>query len=116
MLVISSMEITYFFTCLVVFIVAICKRKKRVDLKTYVMLFSLITAFITHGGFLWHSWKGPEACREMHWYTSFIFFLPQAIFFLIFIWTIFKLLLVFRGMTATSEEESLIERNRIRLL
>ena len=114
MIVMASLEIFIFLVCFIMFIGGIYKKGKQVDFKTVFLLVLFWLAFITHYVFLIHAYSGPDQCRAMHVATSFIFFLPQAIFFLVFIWAIFKLLLVWRGMEASSDEEAEQMRKRIR--
>lgn len=106
MIMLASLEIVIFIICFILFIYGTCKKGKRVDAKTCFLLVMFSIAYAVHYVFLIYAFSGPEGCRAMHPSTSFIFFLPQAIFFLIFIWAIFKLLMVWRGMVANSEEEA----------
>ena len=72
-------------------------------------------AFLLHYSYLWYGFAGPSHCRTMNVSTSFVFFTPQAIFFLIFIWTIFKLLVIWRGMVANSDKDAVKERKRLNI-
>lgn len=116
MLVMASLELASFLVSFVVFIVQSKKKGKQLDFKTYSLLIMFLLAYMLRNVFLWYSWMGPVNCRALHSITSFIFFLPTAIFFIIFIWTIFKLLLVWRGMVAATEEDALKERKRIQII
>lgn len=64
------------------------------------MLF--LTAFLVHYVFVVFSYRGNNNCRKIVAATSYICFLPQAIFFLIFIWAIFKLLVIWRMMVSST--------------
>lgn len=76
-----------------------------------IVFFSL--AFIIRMSYAIWAYSGPHHCRSMLIGTSFWAFLPQAIFFLIFIWAIFKLLVVWRVMVAADEQDANNERKRL---
>mmetsp|Transcript_11890 Transcript_11890/g.15142 ORF Transcript_11890/g.15142 Transcript_11890/m.15142 type:complete len:146 (+) Transcript_11890:30-467(+) len=102
MIVIASIEMCIFLTTFCLFFYQSHKKQKKIDPKTFFLVLMFFIAFVMHYSYLWYAFMGPSHCRTMHVTTSFVFFFPQAIFFLIFIWTIFKLLLVWRGMASNS--------------
>ena len=59
MLIMATIEVTVFLTCFVAFFAAKYYSKKRMDLKTYFLLFFLVVAFVTHNCYLWYAWMGP---------------------------------------------------------
>ena len=105
-----------FFIAFVLFFYYSWKKRKQVDKKSCFLAVMFFLAFCLHYSYLCYAYAGPEHCRAMHVSTSFVFFTPQAIFFLIFIWTIFKLLIIWRGMVAQSDKDAHKERKRIDII
>ena len=67
-------------------------------------------------GYLSYYFAGPNKCRKIERPTSYICFLPQAIFFLIFIWVIFKFLVIWRIMISHSLTQQVKERKRLKVI
>ena len=101
-IIISAIEFIIFLGCLIAFFVGTCKKGQKVDLKSGILISLFISAFIVRISYLSYYFAGPNKCRKIQRLTSYICFLPQAIFFLIFIWVIFKLLVIWRIMISHS--------------
>ena len=112
----ATIELVIFFIGFVLFFYQSWKKNKQVDKKSCFLTVMFFLAFCLHYSYLCYAYAGPEHCRAMHVATSFVFFTPQAIFFLIFIWTIFKLLVIWRGMVAQSDKDAHKERKRIDII
>lgn len=109
----ASTEVVMFLSCLVILFIANVRKKQRIDKKAW-LLFSLFSlAFFGHYSFVLYSYAGETHCRKIVPITSYICFLPQAIYFQIFIWVIFKLLVVWRVMVANSHDQQEMERKRL---
>ena len=101
-IIVTAIEFMTFLGCLTAFFIANCKKKQKVDLKSAILILLFIGAFMLRIVYLSYSYAGPNKCRKIQRATSYICFLPQAIFFLIFIWVIFKLLVIWRVMVSHS--------------
>lgn len=98
----ASAEVVCFIACLVAFIVATCKRGKRIDLVTSFLIFLFLLAFTLHIWFIFYVHSGKVGCQRIQPMTSYFCFAPTGIFFLVFIWVIFKLLVIWRVMVSNT--------------
>lgn len=87
--------------CLVVFICT----GRSLDKQSLIISAFFFTGYLIH--FLQNLliYTKPGHCTEITASVSFISFIPQAIFFFVFIWVIFKLLTVWKIMQTERESE-----------
>jgi len=97
-MVVSSIEIVVFMVAVAAFLLTRLKKKIKIDFRSIALCTLLSLAFLMHYSFVLYVFVGPMGCRKIKEITSYICFAPQAIFFLIFIWAIFKLLVIWRVM------------------
>jgi len=94
----TTSECLAYIVCLTIFLMANRKKKQKIDLKTGILIGLFVLAFSFHMSFVIYAYTGFNQCRKINSMTSYFAFAPQMIFFLIFIWVIFKLLVVWRVM------------------
>ena len=114
--VLANIEAGCYLACLVSFFIATWKRKKRIDMRTAVLIFFVCTAFSLHLVFEFWVYFGPNGCRKIAPGTSFFCFAPQGIFFMVFIWVIFKLLVIWRVMVSNTHSMQEKERARLKII
>jgi len=115
-LIFACVELAIFGLALALFLFKSCRKQKKIDLKQSFLVFTLVLTFSLRFGFLLYVYSSPTQCRRMYFQTSYLVFAPQCIFFLIFIWAIFKLLVVWRGMVANTPTEAKKERKRLQII
>ena len=115
-IILSSIEFFTFIISVAIFYFLSLKKKKKIDTVTKTLIILFLTAFLFHYGFVIYAYTGPSGCRKIYSGTSYICFIPQAIFFLIFIWVIFKLLVVWRVMVANTKSQQQSERKRLKII
>lgn len=103
-LVFSSIEFGAFFACILIFFLVQLRKKLKVDCRQVFVVSLFAIAFLFHYGFVLYTFLGPNNCRKIRRMTSYICFLPQAIFFIVFIWVIFKLLVIWRLMVSNTQD------------
>ena len=79
-------------------------------LSNYVVTLSSLIAFLLHAYNISNIFEYPNHCKRMSEAESMMSFVPQAIFFMIFIWIIFKLLFVWRSLLVDNERRLKAER------
>jgi len=97
-IVLSTLETISFILAVAAFVYTRRRKKIKIDKRSVVLCILFLTAFLMHYIVLLYTYAGPYNCRKIRPITSYIVFAPQAIFFLIFIWAIFKLLVIWRVM------------------
>ena len=115
----SGSQLFIFMVAIVVFLCYNCKNKdsgKRAELQSCVIVFALLLGFITRFVYVIYTFTGTQNCNYITGSTSYIAFSPQAIFFLVFIWLIFKLLVVWRVMLKGTDVEQKTERKRLKCI
>ena len=94
----TSSECLAYLTCMVIFFIASRKKNKKIDQRTIILLALNVLAFSLHMSYVIYAYTGESNCRKIESWTSYYAFMPPFIFFLIFIWIIFKALVVWRVM------------------
>ena len=102
----ASTELILFFGALLILFYKSIKRKKKIVLRTGLLIVFFSLAFVIRFSYVVWAYSGPNNCRSMITGISFWAFAPQAIFFLIFIWAIFKLLVIWRVMVSNTPDEA----------
>ena len=92
------------------------RRKKSIDTLTITLIILFILAFSLHVAFISYVYSGPLKCREIDPGTSFFVFAPSGILFIVFIWVIFKLLVVWRVMISNTQNQQEKERSRLQTI
>lgn len=115
-IIVTAIEFMTFIGCLVTFLIASFKKRQKLDFKSCILISLFLCAFTVRIVYLGYSYAGPNKCRKIQRATSYVCFIPQAIFFLIFIWVIFKLLIIWRLMVSQSQSQQMKERKRLRVI
>ncbi len=101
-------EASLFALVCMIFIIKNCRVK--MPKSNYVVSISSLIAFMLHAYSIVNIYQYPNHCKRMSEVESIVSFVPQAIFFMVFIWIIFKLLFVWRSLLVDSERRLKAER------
>lgn len=115
-IVFASIEFVAFTICIASFFLVRHQKNQKIDCKQIVLCLLFALAFIVHYGFVLFTFMGPNNCRKIRRITSYICFTPQAIFFIVFIWVIFKLLVIWRLMVSETKVQQEKERKRLKII
>jgi hypothetical protein len=99
----AGIEILIFTVCLIIFLCC----SKSLDKQSITISILFFTGYLIHFVQSLLIYINPigDHCTAITPRISFISFLPQAIFFFVFIWVIFKLLTVWQVMQGDSIED-----------
>lgn len=111
-LVLAGVEILIFTVCLAIFLCC----GKSLDKQSITISIFFFIGYLIHfvQSLLIYIKPDGSHCTAITARISFISFLPQAIFFFVFIWVIFKLLVVWQVMHADSPEDQKKKRKCMR--
>ena len=102
-LIMSGIYLVLFLSAILIFMCYNCRGKgssQYMENQQCLIVLSLLIGFSIRFGYVIYTFQGEIECNNITVSTSYIAFSPQAIFFLVFIWLIFKLLVIWRVMLA----------------
>lgn len=110
-LVLAGVEILIFTVCLAIFLCC----GKSLDKQSITISIFFFIGYLIHfvQSLLIYIKPDGSHCTAITARISFISFLPQAIFFFVFIWVIFKLLTVWQVMQKDSSDEQMRSRQKV---
>jgi len=79
-------------------------RRVKQQNSVYIVSFISLTAFLVHAWNISDIYSHNLHCKKTSKGESFVGYIPQAMFFMIFIWVIFKLLYIWRCMLVEGED------------
>jgi len=108
----SACELTIYTTALAVFFFK--NRKNKMQCMTFVITFLTLFGFSIHFGQNLANYLTPTRCRVISPVNDLLSFGDQSLFFMVFIWVIFKMLGIWEMMINEREEDH--KRSSKRLL
>ena len=107
-LIMSGVYLTFFLSSILIFMCYNCRGKQEsehIENQQCLIVLAFLIGFSIRFGYVIYTYRGDISCNNITASTSYIAFTPQAIFFLVFIWLIFKLLVIWRVMLAQNESQ-----------
>jgi hypothetical protein len=105
---IAVSEVSLYFLVCCIFMAY--NRRVKLPCSIFVVTLASLTAFGLRAYNVISVFQHANHCKRMTMYEDIVSVLPQAIFFLIFAWIIFKLLFVWRSLLVDSERRLKAER------
>jgi hypothetical protein len=105
---IAVSEVSLYFLVCCIFMAY--NRRVKLPCSIFVVTLASLTAFGLRAYNVIIVFQHANHCKRMTMYEDIVSVLPQAIFFLIFAWIIFKLLFVWRSLLVDSERRLKAER------
>ena len=105
-------EVAVYFIAYIFFLIA--NRKKTQQTSVHAILVLILFSFLLHTTSQVSLFYGYDTrCKQLNDYESFEIHVPQAFFYLVFIWVIFKLLIINNAMFSTQAELGTNGDNRL---
>ena len=88
-------------------------RKSRQIWQVYVLTVIIWLAFATHSYSTTTVYLSANHCKPVKKLESFILYMPQALFFSIFVWVIFKLLFIWRCLELDDNQRAIVAERKM---